>query len=64
MKKQEMNNQKISGRDAKKMHDIKHPHSHKPERKSHKPLVYNEFDELEILQEFFTHPNYLEDYEA
>lgn len=59
-----MNNQKISGRDAKKMHDNKHPHSHKPERKAHEPLVYNEYEEIEILQEFFTHPNYLEDYEA
>ncbi len=64
MKKQEIKSQNISGRDAKKMHNIKHPHSHKPERKAHKPLVYNEYEEIEILQEFFTHPNYLEDYEA
>lgn len=64
MKKQEMKIQKISGRDASKMQRIKHPHSQKPEQKTHKPLVYNEYDEMEILQEFFTHPNYLEDYEA
>jgi hypothetical protein len=24
--------------------------------------IYNEYDEIEILNEFFSHPNYLDDY--
>jgi hypothetical protein len=63
MKKQENKKQTASGRDAKRMHDTKHPRTYHPERNIHKPTIYNAYEEIEILQEFFTHPNYLEDFE-
>lgn len=64
MKPQEMKRQNVQGSATKKSPIPKHIPLHKSGKKISSPQIYNEYDEIEVLQEFFTHPNYLDDYLA
>jgi hypothetical protein len=64
MKTQEIKRQNSRGREIKKTPILKHSLTQKATKKTSSPPIFNEYDEIEILQEFFTHPNYLDDYLA